>query len=87
VRQHDRVFQPLAQLDRDRCSGAVAALHEGGNLLGDELPELVDLEADVRVRSGEHTPDRARDGAHARPALGELAAGRDEALQELGARA
>ena len=82
MRQDDRVGQPLLELDRDRGRGAAAAVDQCLGLGANELTELLGLEIRADLGARKQAAYRARDRADARPARGQLAAGRGQPLQQ-----
>src|SRR5712691_4377626 len=74
--------EPLLKMDRDRERSPAAPLEEPLSLLADQTTEVVELQVPMRVRGCEHTTGRACDRTDPGPALGQLPAGLDEAVDE-----
>ena len=69
-------------MNRDRGAGSHPPVENGLALFANQLAEIVQVEVSPPVRRREHAPCGARNGADSRAALGELASGIDELIDQ-----
>ena len=78
----DGAVELFAQVNRDRGAGPRPPVEDGLALFANQLAKIVQVEVAPAVRRREHAARGARNGADSRAALGELASGGDELIDE-----